>query len=253
VQDEPHLFALASGVLTHNSNPMPESVRDRPTKSHEYLFLLAKSEKYYYDADAVREPLATPLHAPGNLKLDASRNDHDRMARIWGSPLGRNRRTVWTVATQPFKGCHFAVFPEKLVEPCVLAGTSQHGVCAECGAPWRRVVERTKYEPPVVANGVRQVDASRGDKTRKLSGAAYNASVRVLGESWQPTCSCSAAVVPATVLDPFAGAATTGVVAQRLGRRFVGIELSPAYVTMAKARLKAARQGKPKRRKMAAA
>ena len=134
VEDEPHLFALASGVLTHNCkpNPMPESVTDRPTKAHEYLFLFAKSENYYYDADAVREPSRYP--------------DDDRKARalishksmptavIAGIRPGsatypyRNRRTVWTVASRPFRGAHFATMPPKLVEPCILAGSRPHDI-----------------------------------------------------------------------------------------------------------------------------
>lgn len=99
VEDEPHLFALASGVLTHNSKPnaMPESVRDRPSRSHEYVFLLSKSEKYYYDSESVKE--------------------------VNGSGKKRNRRSVWNINTQPFPGAHFATFPTELVEPCVIAST----------------------------------------------------------------------------------------------------------------------------------
>ena len=100
VAEEPHLFALASGVLTHNSKPnaMPESVKDRPTKSHEYIFLLTKSEKYYYDYEAVKE------------QSDAG-----------GGP--RNRRSVWSINTAPFPEAHFATFPPALVEPCIRAGS----------------------------------------------------------------------------------------------------------------------------------
>jgi len=139
---------LRSDIIWSKPNPMPESVTDRPTKAHEYLFLLAKSERYYYDHEAIKEPAVCgdprKPYAPG--QVDARGNGHDRnggkirpsVAR--GGFNGktealagrnafravedwRNRRTVWTVTPQPFKGAHFAVFPEKLVEPCILAGS----------------------------------------------------------------------------------------------------------------------------------
>lgn len=159
VEDEPHVFALASGVLTHNSksNPMPESVTDRCTKAHEYLFLLSKSPRYYYDQDAIKEPsvsgdLRKP-YAPG--QVDARGNGHDRGggtfrktdkqsmvgkrtytgfndrwdAREETDPLKfRNKRDVWSVATHPYKEAHFATFPPKLIEPCVLAGCPENGL-----------------------------------------------------------------------------------------------------------------------------
>jgi site-specific DNA-methyltransferase (adenine-specific) len=113
---------LRQDIIWHKPNPMPESVTDRCTKAHEYIFLLSKSARYYYDAEAVKEGLQTAPHAPGNKKLDASRNDHDQMDKIWGADGKRNRRSVWTVATQPYSGAHFATFPPKLIEPCILAG-----------------------------------------------------------------------------------------------------------------------------------
>jgi len=130
---------LRSDIIWHKPNPMPESVRDRPTKAHEYLFLLAKSKRYYYDADAVREenspttgkwgksvPSKT-AQAQGNGKHGASgfmggEIEHDEtIARYYTQ--GRNRRSVWTVTTKPFRGAHFAVFPSDLIEPCIKAGS----------------------------------------------------------------------------------------------------------------------------------
>ena len=157
---------LRSDIIWHKPNPMPESVTDRCTKSHEYLFLLAKNERYFYDADAIAEPLETPAHAPWNKKVDASRNDADQMQKVWGLSGTRNKRTVWTIATQPYSEAHFATFPPKLIEPCILAGCPSGGL----------------------------------------------------------------------VLDPFAGSGTTIQVAQQLGRRGVGIELNPAYITLADTR-----------------
>jgi DNA modification methylase len=117
---------LRSDIIWHKPNPMPESVTDRPTKAHEYLFLLSKSERYFYDAEAIKEKSSTPPHAPGWANAVSMRNDrspdNESNARIWGNE-NRNRRSVWTVPTQPYKESHFATFPEKLTEPCILAGS----------------------------------------------------------------------------------------------------------------------------------
>ncbi len=139
---------LRADCIWYKPNCLPESVKDRPTVAHEYVFLLSKSERYYYDYAAVLEPTDS------------------------GTGL-RNRRTVWAINTQPYPGAHFATFPPKLVEPCILAGSAADDY----------------------------------------------------------------------VLDPFFGSGTTGVVAARLGRRFIGIDVNPAYVEMARARID--REGVP--------
>lgn len=115
---------LRSDIIWAKPNPMPESVTDRPTKSHEYLFLLSRSERYYYDADAIREPAETGT--PGHLKAGYGAR-HSTSAALAGyqsdAATGRNRRSVWTIATQPYPEAHFATFPEALVEPCIKAGS----------------------------------------------------------------------------------------------------------------------------------
>lgn len=124
---------LRSDCIWHKPNPMPESVEDRPTKAHEYMFLLSKSERYYYDVDAVREPAETAArkgerrsYKPGSSS-SMKDGQHQQMSGAFvGLPLnpaGRNKRSVWTVAATPFRDAHFATFPEKLIEPCVLAGS----------------------------------------------------------------------------------------------------------------------------------
>ena len=188
---------LRSDIIWHKPNPMPESVTDRPTKAHEYIFLLSKSPRYYYDADAIREPVTRRAIASGKRGAVgvSKRNDAPDVA-----VATRNKRSVWTIATQPFPEGHFAAFPEKLVEPCILAGTSPHA-CPVCRAPWKRAAESE------------------------------------LG--WQPTCTCenNDGSGKCIVLDPFAGSGTTLLVAERLGRQAVGIEINPEYVEMAKRRL----------------
>lgn len=144
---------LRSDIIWHKPNAMPESVRDRPTKAHEYIFLLSKSPRYYYDADAIRVP---HIH-----------QNKDNSGGVGFNHKGRNKRTVWNVSTRPFKGAHFAVFPPDLIRPCILAGAPEGGV----------------------------------------------------------------------VLDPFFGSGTTGLVAQENGRDWIGIELNPEYVEIARARV----------------
>ena len=185
---------LRSDIIWHKPNPMPESVTDRPTKGHEYLFLLAKQPRYYYDAAAIAEASTTlddrPPHGAGQASMPGMRaasgtrlaksgNADRKPATERGCPndgvcgnvpwegTTRNRRTVWTIATQPFPEAHFATFPEALVEPCIKAGSPVGGM----------------------------------------------------------------------VLDPFSGSGTTGVVALKQGRNYVGCELNPEYVQMSRRRL----------------
>lgn len=132
---------LRSDIIWAKPNPMPESVTDRPTKSHEYLFLMSKSQRYFYDADAVREPHTQALKdgvepiadwrsdKHGGNKNEFHENPRylggvrNRMPGYYGNILGRNKRTVWTIPTEAYPEAHFATFPQKLVEPCILAGS----------------------------------------------------------------------------------------------------------------------------------
>lgn len=172
---------LRSDIIWHKPNPMPESVKDRPTKSHEYLFLLTKSENYFYDADAIREPHVDDWHKRANTWRDGNAKQQQRGDSYHAfkdkkpfqnppNPLGRNSRSVWTLSTKPYKEAHFAVMPPDLAEKCVTAGSRPGDV----------------------------------------------------------------------VLDPFSGAATTGVVATKNGRKYVGIDLNPDYVKLSIKRLREA-------------
>jgi len=137
---------LRSDIIWHKPNPMPESVTDRPTKAHEYVFLLAKSPRYYYDADAVREPFADErLGSAGAKSLPYSEGSgrHDTLSdgtkKGLGVPPqnnGRNRRSVWTVTTKPYKGAHFATYPPDLIRPCILSGAPENGIVLDpfCGS-----------------------------------------------------------------------------------------------------------------------
>lgn len=334
---------LRSDIVWSKPNPMPESVTDRPTRSHEYLFLLTKSGKplfwthrddpstrsrpkadwrwinqitgeerteapegvgrrgmvpclscggngvtddleecseckgkgqvklwrrtnlwrghaYFYDADAVREQgtsgpsdlrkMQESRERIGGLVKDAtdplmkaSALTNIGQKRSVGSPQ-RNRRSVWTIATQPFPGAHFAVFPRALVEPCVLAGTSERGCCPECGAPWARVIEKalvpTKKAAKTFVIDERDFAADSNDQgsNRQKDGhkPGYINSVTTTG--WRPTCTCNAGEpTPCTVLDPFIGSGTVALVAQGLGRRAIGVDAKAEYLEMARKRL----------------
>ena len=262
VADEPHTFALASGLLTHNSkpNPMPESVTDRCTKAHEYLFLLSKSGRYYWDAEAIKEPLSaktltvrtTPTKGSGCESAGEKVNTWMKNNGGRYHPTAANKRSVWSVSSRPYKGAHFAVFPEKLVEPCIKAGTSEEGCCPECGAPWVR--ETTKERVPT-----RPGTNSKVNRASDKDGSPYHEhSVLVVGNrdplrhctatkttGWTRGCKCGVehgepeySPVPCTVLDPFMGSGTVAEVARKNGCRCVGIELNEEYLQLAARRLK---------------
>lgn len=153
---------------------------------------------------------------------------------------GRNVRSVWTIATQPYPEAHFATFPEELPRRCILAGTSAHGCCPECGAPWERIVEKgfTAHDGETASQYETGTTANRLAKLRQAArknGGEYTNSAATTG--WRPTCAHDATPIPCTVLDPFAGSGTTLAVALALGRSAIGIELNPEYVKLAERRL----------------
>ena len=166
---------LRQDIIWHKPNPMPESVTDRCTKAHEYIFLLSKSQKYYYDAEAIKEPVAESSierlnqnieKQIGTTRANGGQKSNGNLKAVGDIEYGRNKRSVWTITTKPYKEAHFAVFPPKIPELCIKAGSSE------------------------------------GD----------------------------------TVLDPFFGSGTTGWVAQRLGRKWIGIELNAEYIKIAEKR-----------------
>lgn len=209
---------------------MPESVKDRPVRSHEQVWLLTKNARYYWDQEAVKEVSLQPVGKAiltGQIKSAALQ---DLSSSTLGTNQGdnsRNLRSVWIINPGAYPGAHFATFPEKLVEPMIKASTSAHGCCPNCGAPWRRVVERGKntgVDGPV-DNGTVTL---RNDGLRH-SGRIGETPTTTTG--WEPTCTCpTAEPVPCTVLDPFVGSGTTLRVAMRLGRSAVGVDISEQYL-----------------------
>jgi len=260
---------IRSRIIWAKPNPMPESVTDRPTKSHEHIWLLSKSERYYYDAEAIRERAdsqpskmpdgwdtgpgahgsrhrngrqkgasisigakgnangfrggsyvngeAGPRTRTGNIKAGKNETEPEHRTRSgfnarWDDaeaanaiPPSRNCRDVWTIAAAPFREAHFATFPPEIAARCIKAGSSEKGCCAACGTPL-----------------VRQVDITTG---------------------WSASCGCAKTIVPCTVLDPFLGAGTTAMVADRMQRHVIGIEINPDYVAMSNERITRDRGG----------
>ena len=261
---------LRSDIVWAKPNPMPESVRDRPTCAHEYLFLLTKSARYFFDQEAVREAHKIAYSAdgksvggrpcksapPGTSGNPGAFNDgYTQNAQFPANPSGRNIRSVWTVATKPFSAKkhgfedvdHFATYPPALIEPCVKAGTSERGACPACGAPHERVVEkRATLEQGRRSLGYGVSTDAGGDTTNGHGGSTLHHDVTSHTLDWRPTCDCDAGEpVPCRVLDPFFGAGTTGVVAATLGRSYTGIELNPQYVEIAEQRIADALAGGP--------
>ena len=245
---------LRSDIIWSKPNPMPESVTDRPTKAHEYIFLLTKNSRYFWDAEAVKETTGRTGGAP--MQFGATKQNgtfRKDVGNTFTDDGTRNLRTVWTIATRPLKEAHFACFPPEIPERCIKAGTSERGCCPACGAPWVRVVERgpSSWEARKASghktSGYHAEDGAvashdayrkdlRPDDIKHQGGLGWVAPKTTTG--WTPTCTCpDHKPVPCTVLDPFGGAGTVAMVAESLGRSWVLCEINPEYVEMIKRRV----------------
>lgn len=235
---------LRSEITWCKKVPMPESVTDRPTSATEKLFLFSKNQKYFYDAEAVKENSVTndprrPYTSPGAKALDGR--------DLWHSGElcdddDFSKRNYWILGPAPNKFAHFATFPPELPRRAIQAGTSERGVCTKCGTGWRRVVEKTTEFRG--GSGVAGRSSDEINASGKWAAIQYGENIK-LGPvnstktvDWRPTCDCDAGEpTPATVLDPFFGSGTTGVVAQQLWRSCIGIDLSDEYAQIGKERM----------------
>lgn len=249
-------WLLRSEIIWHKPQPMPESAPDRPTVSHEQVFLFCKRQSYFYDRFAILELTTGNAHDRGRggkpkslINAAGSKQNEIFSSQVTQTVSRRNARSVWTIGPSPFPESHFATMPPLLAERCILAGTSEVGCCPTCGMPWRRMTRkgapdrarqraaggdahgqyRGKSRKGHYAAGVQ--DASEV-KRRILAGMREETTV-----GWQLACRCALArPVAAVVLDPFGGAGTTALAADRLRRDSVLIELSPGYAAMAERR-----------------
>lgn len=232
------------------TNAMTESVTDRPSRAHEYIFMLTKSQSYFWDQEAVREPFSS------ETRMDVERSsyppgssshvgvDGERVKKSDGGlPLnlaGRNCRSVWTMPTESYPGAHYAVMAKSVAEKCILAATSEKGACERCGAAVVRIVERESIDrnelPPDHAEWRpgRYDSGKAGDPQSPGAGQRY---VRTRTVGWRMPCECDSGTTPCVVLDPFGGAMTTALVAKRLGRSSIAIELSDEAVALGNERL----------------
>lgn len=229
---------------TYAGSVMPESVTDRPVSAYELVYLLTKEARYYYDAEAVREVGSIPagtMAAKGSAERKGAKGVNARPPEYAEYTGMRHLRNVWTINPQPSKKAHYASFPEALVEPCVKAGSSPRA-CELCGAPWERVVETTRTfesgsgKAGNIPSGKHPDGCQGGGDTQDVRrGPCLH--TRTTG--WRPTCEHAddPGKAQCVVLDPFCGTGTVGYVCNRLGRSFVGIELSPEYVKMCRQRL----------------
>lgn len=276
----PHRVALAlqadgwyirSEICWHKLSPMPESVTDRCTRSHEMVYMLAKASRYYCDMVAVQEPSSEgrdyakenrPVGGRShredstgpNARGGTGQYDRDWSAGDYGwKGNTRNLRDTWTLGPEPFTAKklglatdHFAVFPTELARRCIAMGTSERGCCSKCGNPYERIIAKPDMsERPTRATGAKMdtdaVHVSNGwADYPKSAGQAYqnwrNEHPDVT-TGWRPTCKCNAETRPAVVLDPFFGSGTVGLVSDRLGRDCIGIDLNPAYTEMQRERI----------------
>lgn len=239
----------------YSGSCMPESCKDRPTKSHEYLFLLTKSPRYYYDRFAIEEKSTMTPQNRFTKRLD-NPNVKGHQQPIHRRPEGstgggnRNLRSVWTINPKPYKGVHFATFPPKLIEPCIKIGTSEHGCCASCGQPYTRIIEKGKPdEEHKKLCGADSNGEYLGQATKDYVGAnAQDPSAvkaRILAGlkekktiGWQKQCRCETDKISRPIiLDPFMGSGTVAVVAKQFNCDYIGFELNPEYVELAYRRI----------------
>jgi hypothetical protein len=245
-------------IVWHKPNPMPESVTDRTTKAHEFIFLLSKSPRYFWDQQAVKEPIAEST-ANDRREFYSNKPGWSGNPNVKGEkghplptdPNGRNPRSVWMIPTRGYDGAHFATMAPELAERCVKAGSSEHGVCPLCGVPWVRVVEKDRVaarpgvgskvyvEPPVHPDS--PVRRHNGTVCGSRDPQRHTTVTRSTG--WVRGCGgrenrCPGGnPIPAVVFDPFNGSGTTGEVALQLGRRYVGTEINPDYLALAAERV----------------
>lgn len=227
-------------IIWHKPNPMPGSQQDRPTIDFEFVWMLTKSARYYFDMEAVREDCITGNSARMGI-VNGKRFGGDAQAttpvsglgtrEVFNNPASRSMRAVWKIPTQSYSGSHYATYPEELVLRCLKASTSERGACPKCGKPWVRVVEKESY----ITRPTKGRDTQKAKQMPEFSGGLArvggHVAVDVTTIGWQPGCKCGIeTTVPCRVYDPFIGSGTSIVAARRLGLAGFGTDLSMQYL-----------------------
>lgn len=252
---------LRQDIIWAKPNCMPESVRDRCTKNHEYIFLLSKSKDYYYDNEAIKEDTVSKADKNKSANKyaeneDWAAGDPNRTSKAKGIAdarvkqyAKRNKRSVWWVGPKPFPEAHFAVFPVELIEPCILAGTSEAGHCMECGSRYKRTVKRNLKNKSDNAKSLIESAQHMGipdDKAKMRIGLdrknSYEKNPGYQTIGWEATCDCDSPTEPDVVLDPFGGAGTTAIASIKHGRKALLLEYSEKYSEIAHKRILAYRE-----------
>lgn len=203
-------WILRNDIIFAKKNPMPDGAKDRPTRSHEYIFMLTKNQKYFYDYYSSLEKSNKKVDGIQRFgarnQIGTYRHDQKRTFEHFGK---RNTRSVWNHSVASFQGKHFAVFSPGLIDKCVKFSTSREGYCLECKSPWKRILKKSK----VPFNNEKGYDL-------KLSSIG-----------WEPSCNCDIEEkISGIVLDPFCGTSTTGIVAFKYGLNYVGIDVNEDYL-----------------------
>lgn len=214
-------WIIRNQVVWAKTNPIPSSVGDRLSCTYEVMLLLVRSQRYFFDLDAIRQPITTQAtkrpgaagyrYLPDHVMPPDTGFDDDgglnqlKVEGRAGHPLGKNPGDVWQLPTAGYRGAHFATFPLSLITPPLLA-TCPEKVCTRCGIPWQREAVNRRHAVPILGR-------------------------------LRPGCKCGVGTVPGIVLDPFMGAGTVAVAAERHGRNWVGIELNPKYAALAERRI----------------
>lgn len=230
-------WILRNSIIWHKPSCMPSSAKDRFTVDHENVFFFTKNKKYYFEqqfeAQTEKPSIGVDYRKRGALdKPHKWDNESVKTAALTRglnhtrhNPNGRNRRTVWRINPQPFKGAHFAVFPEKLVEPMIKAGCHSE-ICDSCGMAFSN-----EYQNKLTNRTAKAGEGNGVLAAGKRFGDACDVTTSI------KKCDCNAPTHAGIVLDPFSGSGTTAVVARKLGRHYIGIDLNADYCTMAEKRL----------------
>ena len=207
-------WILRNDIIVSKTNPMPDGAKDRPSRSHEYFFMFTKQENYYYDYYSSLEdsenPIETLQRFGARHQEGTYRHDQNRVFEHYGK---RNKRSVWSTSVGSCGDYHYAVFPEKLIDPCIATSISQKGACIKCGKPIERILEKQK----IPANNNKGYD------------------LKLITTGWEKKCDCDTTETKrCIVLDPFSGTGMTGKICSKYDVDYVGIDINPNYIEMSK-------------------